>query len=75
MKRLLIVSVLLLLAGCQGVQGPFARPRNPSAWTTRTVHRRAAAARPGPALALPDTSRQAGPRTFFEPPGTGSYGR
>jgi hypothetical protein len=70
MRRLLVVGILLL-AGCQGVSGPFSRPPGRVDDPLLTISEQKARARER--LALPDESQSVGPRLGIIPP-DGSYG-
>jgi hypothetical protein len=68
MRRFCLISVLLL-AGCQGVQGPFAHRQNPvkvdDPRLTLEEQKRLERDR----LALPQESQSIGPPTYLQSPG------
>jgi len=70
MRRLFVVGILLL-AGCQGVSGPFSRPPGRVDDPLLTISEQKARARER--LALPDESQTVGPRLGIIPP-DGPYG-
>ncbi len=70
MRRLFVVGILLL-AGCQGVSGPFSRPPGRVDDPLLTISEQKARARER--LALPDESLNVAPRTGVQPP-DGPYG-
>lgn len=79
MRCILFAVLLPVLAGCQGVRGPFQRsqpprvdPRLPNGERLSISEQES---RGRDRLALPDTARSAGPETYMEPPGTGAYPR
>ena len=81
MRGRVLTVVLLGLAGCQGVRGPFQRPPEPTQYNDprRIDNPRLPISeqerRGRDRLALPDPSPNIGPETYLEPPGTGYYRR
>lgn len=70
---LLVTGVLL--AGCTGVNGPFARKAQPERIDDPRLTISEQERRGRDQLALPYQNPQLGPRTWMEPPGAGAYGR
>lgn len=71
MRRLFVLG-LLALAGCRGVQGPFA-PKDPVRVDDPRVSISEQERRARENLALPDNSRMIAPNSETAPPGTPLY--
>ena len=74
MRHFLLV-VGLLLVGCQGVNGPFARKARPERVDDPSLKIYEQERLGRDQLALPQQSPLIGPRTYMEPPGAGVTGR
>ena len=69
MCRTVLLGVLLLLTGCQGVVGPRQRRCQPEVADDPRLSIREQEARGRELLALPEQSWNVAPRTFAEQPG------
>jgi hypothetical protein len=67
MRRLVMIGVLLL-AGCQTIEGPRARRADPQRVDDPRLTISEQERRARERLALPDDSPNFGPRTYFDPP-------
>ena len=67
-------TVMMALAGCQGVNGPFScRPSERVDDPRLTIAEQERRGRDR--WALPDQTPLPGPQTWMEPPGAGAHGR
>jgi hypothetical protein len=69
MRRLIGLGLLLLIAGCQGIDGPFAHKRNPERVDDPRLTIPEQERRGRDRLALPESDPNLVPRTYTELPG------